>query len=151
MRPACGFDSRLSARRIVGCRETGRNGLRRAQRRRTPVRPVPSPDPGPPSGQRSPLLINTRRYGDMATCIALMGEFDSGSADTLDAAIRDAEQSDVGRIVVDLSGVSFIDSTALSALLRAKKRSDGRLRYIPSTHNSVTRLLQVTGTLAMVD
>src|SRR5262249_9860171 len=112
---------------------------------------MPGPDPGPPAPQRGPLLINTRRYGDQATYIALLGEFDSASADKLDAAIQDAEETDARRIVVDLSGVSFIDSTALDTLMRAKQRSDGRLRYIPSTHDSVTRLVQVTGTLAMVD
>jgi anti-sigma B factor antagonist len=115
------------------------------------VRPVPDPDFGSPALKRRALLISTRRYGDMATFIALLGELDVASADELDAVIRDAEETDVGRIVVDLSGVSFIDSTSLSVLLRAKKRSDGRQRCIPSCHDAVTRLLQVTGTLAMVD
>jgi anti-sigma B factor antagonist len=83
--------------------------------------------------------------------IALSGELGLASADELDAVIRNAEETDVGRIVVDLSGVSFIDSTGLGVLLRAKSRSDGRLRYIPSCHDAVTRLLQATGTLAVVD
>ena len=115
------------------------------------MRPVPGPDVGSPALKRRPLLINTRRYGDLATYIALLGELDLASADDLDAVIRDAEETDVGRIVVDLSGVSFIDSVCLNALLSAKQRSDGRLRYIPSCHDAVTRLLQVTGMLAMVD
>jgi anti-anti-sigma factor len=41
---------------------------------------------------------------------------------------------------------SFIDSTGLSVLLKAKKRSDGRLRYIASKNDAVTRLLELTGT-----
>jgi anti-anti-sigma factor len=115
------------------------------------VPPMPGPDRGSPALKRRPLLINTRRYGDFATYIALLGELDLASADELEAVIRNAEETDVGEIVVDLSAVSFIDSVGLNALLSAKRRSDGRLRYIPSCHDAVTRLLQLTGTLAMAD
>ena len=115
------------------------------------MRPMPGPDRRSPARKRRQLLINTRRHWDLATDIALLGELDLASADELDGVIRDAEETDVGWIVVDLSGVSFIDSTGLSVLLKAKRRSDGRLRYIPSCHDSVTRLLQLTGTLAIVD
>jgi stage II sporulation protein AA (anti-sigma F factor antagonist) len=95
-------------------------------------------------------LINTRRDGD-STGIALSGELDLRSTDELDGVIRSAEERDVGRIVVDLSDVSFIDSTGLSVLLGAKKRSDGQLIFIPSKHDAVRRLLELTGTVAMFD
>jgi anti-sigma B factor antagonist len=108
---------------------------------------VPDFDRGASALKRTPLLINTRRNGDSAA-IALSGELDGASADELDAVIQQVEETDVGRIVVDLSGVSFIDSTGLSALLSAKKRSPGRLSYIPSNHDAVTRLLELTGTIA---
>jgi anti-anti-sigma factor len=110
---------------------------------------VPGPNLGSPDLKRWPLLINTRRDGN-STAIALSGELDQASADELDAVIRDAEETDVGRIVVDLSGVSFVDSVGLSALLGAKKRSDGRLIYIPSNHDAVRRLLELTGTIEML-
>jgi anti-sigma B factor antagonist len=112
------------------------------------VRRLPGLDLGSTALKR-PLLINTRRNGD-STAIALSGELDLASADELDAVIRDAEETDVARIVVDLSGVSFIDSTGLSALLGAKKRNPGRLSYIPSNHDAVTRLLELTGAIAML-
>jgi anti-sigma B factor antagonist len=113
------------------------------------VRRLSGHDFGSPERKRSPLLIKTRGDGD-STAIALSGELDQASADELDGVIRDAEETGVGRIVVDLSGVSFIDSTGLSALLRAKQRSDGRLIYIPSKHDAVTRLLELTGTIEML-
>ena len=115
------------------------------------MRPMPGLDRASSARTRSPLLINTRRQWDLATYIALLGELDIASADELDAVIRDAEETDVGQIVVDLSGVSFVDSTSLKVLVRAKKRNNGRLSCIPSCHDSVTRLLQLTGTLAVVD
>ena len=82
--------------------------------------------------------------------MALSGELDLASAEQLDLAIRHAEETDAGWIVVDLSDVSFVDSTGLSVLLHAKKRSNGRLSYIPSDHEAVTRLLELTGTIRML-
>lgn len=115
------------------------------------MRPLPCPDRASPAPKRRPLLINTRRQWDLATYIGLLGELDLGSAGQLDAVIKDAEETDVGRIVVDLSGVSFIDWTSLRLLMRAKERNNGRLSCIPSCHDSVTRLLQLSGTLAILD
>jgi anti-anti-sigma factor len=114
------------------------------------MRILPDPDPGSSGTTSGALLINSRRDGDSAA-IALSGELDLASAEELDAAIRSAEEAGIARIVVDLSGVSFIDSTGLSVLLRAKKRSDGRLRYVPSNHDAVTRLLELTGTIEVID
>jgi anti-anti-sigma factor len=117
------------------------------------VTPMPGPDLGSRPQVRGALLIDACRHGDFVPIahIALSGELDMASADELDAVIRQAEETEVERIVVDLSHVSFMDSTGLSLLLAAKGRNDGRLHYIPSCHDSVTRLLQVTGTLAVVD
>ena len=100
-----------------------------------------------------PLQITNVHDGDPVgtVSIALAGEVDLASADELDTAIRDAEETDIGWIVVDLSDVSFIDSTGLSVLLNAKKRSDGRFSCIPSNHDAVARLLELTGTTQMLD
>lgn len=112
---------------------------------------MPSPDLGSPVVKRRSFVINTRRYWDVATYITLLGEFDQASAGELHARIRDAEETDVPEIVVDLADVYYIDSSSLRVLVLAKRRSNGRLRYIPSCHDEVTRLLQATGTLAMFD
>ena len=121
-----------------------------------PVQPVrPPPELGPAHRDLSgrPLQISIDRDRDPVgtVAIALSGELDLASADELDVAIRDAEQTDVGWIVVDLSDVSFIDSMGLSVLLDAKKRSNGRLSCIRSNHDAVTRLLALTGTVRMLD
>jgi anti-sigma B factor antagonist len=78
--------------------------------------------------------------------IALSGELDLASAEDLDRAIRTCEETDIGGIVIDLADVSFIDSSGLSALLEARKRIDGRLHFVPSRHEAVTRLLALTET-----
>src|SRR5215210_28960 len=133
-------------RRFMG---NGRNGLRLSNERRRPVRPLPDADLGSSGGTSGALLINTRRDGD-SVAIALSGELDLASAGELDTSIRNAEETGIARIVVDLSGVSFIDSSGLSVLLQAKKRSDGQLHYVPSNHDAVTRLLELTGTIELL-
>jgi anti-sigma B factor antagonist len=117
-----------------------------------PLRPLPGHGPAHPRLTSEPLQISEHRDGDPVGTVAitLAGELDLASADHLDAVIRDAEETDIGSIVVDLSEVSFIDSTGLSVLLNAKKRSDGRFSCIPSNHDAVTRLLELTGTVHML-
>ena len=81
--------------------------------------------------------------------VAVAGEIDASTAGELDAAIREAEKTEISRIVVDLSELSFIDSTALEVLLRAssRHRQDGnRLSFVPSKHDSVTTLIALTCT-----
>jgi anti-anti-sigma factor len=55
---------------------------------------------------------------------------------------------------VDLSALSFMDSTALSVFLQAIKRDrrDGnRLSFVPSKHEAVTRLLALTDTAELFE
>lgn len=110
---------------------------------------LPDHDRSPTDPDVPSLRIESVRYGD-TVAVALTGELDLLSAEELDLTIRDAEETDVARIVVDLAEVSFVDSTGLSILLAAKKRSNGRLSCIPSNHSAVTRLLELTGTTEML-
>src|SRR5690242_11454468 len=73
------------------------------------------------------LQVDCTRDGDSLT-IALAGELDLSSVHDLETAILAAEKSDATLILVDLAEVTFIDSTGLSQLLDAKKRSNGRFR-----------------------
>jgi anti-sigma B factor antagonist len=93
-------------------------------------------------------IIRTRLESDV-TVIAVSGEVDLASADQLDKAIRNAEQSATGWIAIDLEDVRFMDSTCLAVLLHARRRArknDDRLRFIGSRHEQVTRLLSLTET-----
>ncbi len=101
-----------------------------------------------PEMSGKPADIESQREGDSVT-VAVAGEIDLSTADQLDAAIREAEETDTNRIVVDLSAMSFVDSTGLAVLLEAIKRTrrDGnRLSFVPSRHEAVTRLLALTDT-----
>jgi anti-anti-sigma factor len=117
------------------------------------MRPADHSDASSPDMTGKPADIKTRREGDSVT-VAVAGEIDLATADNLDAAIRDAEKTEIGRIVVDLSDLSFLDSTGLEVLLQAsvRHRQDGnRLIFVPSKHDSVTRLIALTHTSEMFE
>jgi anti-anti-sigma factor len=78
--------------------------------------------------------------------VSLVGELDISSTQGLGAELLRAEESSASRIVLDLSGVEFIDSSGLELLVMAKRRSDAdadRLRIRPG-RDLVTRLLALT-------
>jgi anti-sigma B factor antagonist len=78
--------------------------------------------------------------------VKLSGEVDLASAEALEEAIRHAEESDADRILVDLEGLDFIDSTGLGTLLEAARRSEAngdRIRFTRG-RDSVAELLRLT-------
>ncbi|HSO99400.1 MAG TPA: STAS domain-containing protein [Solirubrobacteraceae bacterium] len=84
-----------------------------------------------------------------ALIVAVLGELDIASAGMLERAVRDAELDAPGRLVVDLSGLDFMDSTGLHVLLAAARRSrDGgprlTLRRGPGPVHQVFELTQTT-------
>ena len=79
--------------------------------------------------------------------IALYGELDVANADHAEAALRRAEASQADTILVDLSGLEFIDSTGLRVMTRAAERCEaaGRpLGYLRAP-DSVHRTFELTG------
>lgn len=96
----------------------------------------------------SPMLrVELTRNGSEVR-VAVTGELDISTVQTL----RDAliSQRVPGRqILLDLSGLSFMDSTGLQALLEADAaaRADGHLLSITSLSRSARRVLEVSGTL----
>ncbi len=74
------------------------------------------------------------------------GELDAYTAPELDTAISETDSSPTP-VVLDLGGVTFIDSSALQVLVAHFQRlseSDRRLE-LRSPSAAVTRLLDVTG------
>ena len=69
-----------------------------------------------------PLRIDSRREGD-AVVVALNGELDLASAPELERELREAEAANPARVIIDLSGLGFMDSTGLQALLRTRERA----------------------------
>jgi anti-sigma B factor antagonist len=105
----------------------------------------------PAEGTLGSCVIRTVRSGDAAT-IYVSGELDVAASPRLEDVIRDAEDSELQRVVIDLTRLSFVDSTGLSVLLRSRRRCNGGewLQFIPSQQPNVARLLEITGTVEML-
>lgn len=94
------------------------------------------------------LTICSQREGD-AHVLALHGELDLASAGGVEAELRCAEAatSRPAAIVIDLRGLTFIDSTGLRLLIEAGNRADlasYRLRLLrPRAH--VFRACEIAG------
>lgn len=60
---------------------------------------------------------------DEATVVSVSGELDIATAERLTKALAGVETQPNGRLVVDLSGVDFMDSTGLRLLIGANRRA----------------------------
>ena len=98
------------------------------------------------------LSLETREEGDQVR-IAVEGELDLSSALTFDEEVRRAEERAPRTLVIDLSGLRFLDSTGLrlimSAQARAKKRGH-RLAIVEGGH-AVQRIFRLAGVNRRLD
>ena len=79
--------------------------------------------------------------------VTVIGELDMGDADRVGDVLSEAAGSGRPIVRVDLSGLTFADSSAIKALLLGAKAADdsGVTYEIVNPHGSVRRLLGVTG------
>lgn len=92
------------------------------------------------------LKVNLRREDDVAV-IAFDGEVDVYTAPVLRDAISKVLAAGNHDMVVDMTGVSFLDSTGLGVLvgrLKAVRMLEGRMRVV-ITNPRVLRNFQITG------
>ncbi len=98
------------------------------------------------------LSLETREEGEQVR-IALVGELDLSSALTFDEEIRRAEEREPKTLVIDLSGLKFLDSTGLrlimSAQARARKR--GMRLAIVEGGDAVKRIFRLAGVNRRLD
>ncbi len=91
------------------------------------------------------LCIAVRRGKDRLI-IELQGELDMACTPQLDEALAGVDLDGLGAVVLDLRGVSFLDSTGLKAIFRARKAVSEGGRGFAVTEGSaqVQRLLSLT-------
>lgn len=92
------------------------------------------------------LTVDTDRRGGTHT-ITLDGELDLATHRAVERELRLVEESDAESIVLDLSRVSFIDSSGIRMLLlaRARTREDGDRLKLRRPPRPVFEVLQVCG------
>ena len=79
--------------------------------------------------------------------LSLFGELDLQSAPALAGVLREPRNAAAARIVLDLSGLEFIDSTGISVLVQARLQADegGREFVLTKLPSSVDRVFSITG------
>ena len=83
---------------------------------------------------------------DGATVVRLAGELDLYNAHAVREALIAACEESPDRLVVDLSGVNFIDSTALGVLIEARTRMSNRKGFLLAAPGLETRrALEISG------
>lgn len=92
------------------------------------------------------MVISTRR-GQDAHVLAVTGELDLATAPRLEREINASEATSPPRIVLDLRGLKFLDSTGLRLILAAdqRARASGRSFELVRAPANVHRLFGITG------
>ena len=81
--------------------------------------------------------------------LSLRGEMDLATIDHFDQMVNESLATGPGRVVVDLSGLEFIDSSGMRALLRLQARlgDRARLEIVPGPP-AVQRVFELVGLTA---
>lgn len=105
-----------------------------------------------PSELENPLIIEAQQDGD-ATVLVLRGELDPHTAPRLRDQIDRAFAVGRSDLVLDLAGLTFIDSSGLRVIIGAHKEANeggGRL-VLRSPSQTARRLLDITGLLDHIE
>jgi len=92
------------------------------------------------------FLITRRELADDTSLLSVEGDLDLASAPSLKWALADLQSASSRHVVVDLSRVSFIDSTALGVLVGAQRSLDPGVKLaIACAEENVLRIFELTG------
>jgi anti-sigma B factor antagonist len=91
------------------------------------------------------LVVSSERRADVLI-LSLRGELDLATSALLERELDAAEAARPARLVVDLSGLEFIDSSGLNALVRARERAsqNGHQLSLRQGPRVVERLFELT-------
>jgi anti-sigma B factor antagonist len=94
-----------------------------------------------------PLRITTAQLGVSAYVVSVTGELDVSNAKELEEECDRVIDRGATRLVVDLVGLSFIDSIALGALTKADKRirAEGGECVVAADDPRIRRVFAITG------
>lgn len=96
------------------------------------------------------ISIRTVREADGSTVMHVAGELDLVSAPRLRNAIATVHGERISELVLDLSGLRYIDSVGIGLLVATRRRADAESTrlVVRNTSAAVRRLLEMTGLVA---
>jgi anti-sigma B factor antagonist len=91
--------------------------------------------------------ITTSRFGADACVIAVGGELDMHSVEPLRERLADVVENGARHVLVDLLGVTFLESATLGVLVDAARalRSSGGAMVLVADDVRITRTLEISG------
>lgn len=103
-----------------------------------------------------PFQIESESVGDNLRVIGVHGELDLGTAPEFEAALADATADPDARVVVDMAGCGFVDSTGIALIINAWRRVEGAddaagRMVLCNVGEQVARLFEVTGLTGQID
>lgn len=99
------------------------------------------------------LKVDTRSPREGVAVIALSGEADVYTSPRIKQEMVDLLNNGTSKLVVDLSGVEYLDSTGLGVLIGGLKRArerDGDLKVI-CDNMRILRIFEITGLTKIFD
>ncbi len=93
------------------------------------------------------MALRLNKKASVVATITVTGRLDSVEATPLRAAIHEHLSQGTSKLIVDLSGVTFVDSAGLAALVIGMKRArleGGDLRLVSPTHTDAQRVFELT-------
>ncbi|MDX6554597.1 MAG: hypothetical protein QOD86_792 [Miltoncostaeaceae bacterium] len=108
------------------------------------LRPVPADGAGPPLSVVTLLAPPAPGREAPDVVVAMAGEVDVATAARVRAELRLAQALRPGRLILDLSGVTFLDAAGISAILSPCRAGDLRVTLI-APPGRVRRLMQIVG------
>lgn len=99
------------------------------------------------------LRVDTRKPREDVTVIALAGEVDVYTSPKVKQEIVNLLNAGTNKMIVDLTGVEYLDSTGLGVLIGGLKRArerDGDLKLI-CDNVRILRIFEITGLTKIFD
>jgi anti-sigma B factor antagonist len=93
----------------------------------------------------TPFVLRTARVGDAAV-VTVGGEIDMATAPQLSQALELLDKRHT-RVVIDLTDVSFLDSSALNAFVRCQRQLQAEgteLRLVTPASQALRRIFEIT-------
>jgi anti-anti-sigma factor len=100
---------------------------------------------------KTDFRVETRTTGRLTT-LTVIGELDLLASPVLERELERVYGSDGDLVVLDLTGLEFMDSTGLHLLVKAQRRAKqaGRRLALTKGGEQVQRLLELTGVADLV-
>jgi anti-sigma B factor antagonist len=99
-----------------------------------------------PRKARCTVIVNVSRDGNQLVA-AVDGEVDADNCQELGAQIEPSLEAGIDTLVIDASGLTFIDSSGITELLRIRDlmQDRGGVCRIRTPTEQVRRILEITG------